>query len=75
MPRLISKRQAADVVGYHPEHIMRLARVGQFPQPVKLGAGVNSAVRFVAEEVETWISSRLSSRATEAGLPVLGDGK
>ena len=66
MTRLISKREAADYVGFHPEHIMRLARVGQFPRPVKLGPGVNCAVRFVAEEVDAWIAARLSTRDTEA---------
>jgi len=45
---------------------MRMARAGAFPGPIKLGGAANCAVRFVAEEVEAWIATRLSARATEA---------
>lgn len=62
MPFLLSKKATADLVGFHPEHVMRLARAGQFPQPVKLGGSVNCAVRFVAEEVDEWIAARMADR-------------
>jgi predicted DNA-binding transcriptional regulator AlpA len=62
MPRLISKREAAEVVGFHPEHVMRLVRSGQFPQPIKAGKAVNCAVRFVADEVDAWIAARMAAR-------------
>jgi len=65
MTRLLSKREAAEVIGFHPEHIMRLARAGAFPQPIKLGAATNCAVRFIAEEVDAWIAARLAARAIE----------
>ena len=39
MRRLLSKREAADYVGFHPEHLMRLSRDGKFPRPIKLGPG------------------------------------
>jgi predicted DNA-binding transcriptional regulator AlpA len=65
MPRLLSKRETAEIVGFHPEHLMRLARAGEFPQPIKLGAATNCAVRFIAEEVDAWIAARLAARATE----------
>lgn len=62
MGRLLSKRQTAELVGFHPEHVMRLARAGAFPQPIKLGAAPNCAVRFLADEVDAWIASRMAAR-------------
>jgi predicted DNA-binding transcriptional regulator AlpA len=65
MTRLLSKREAAEIIGFHPEHLMRLARAGEFPQPIKLGTAANCAVRFVAEEVDAWIAARLAARGPE----------
>lgn len=62
MQRLMSKRETAEHVGLHPEHLMRMARQGRFPKPIKLGSTENCAVRFVAEEVEAWISTRMAAR-------------
>jgi len=62
MRQLLSKRQAADRLGYHPEHVMRLSRAGEFPRAVRLGASPNCAVRFVADEVEAWLSARIEAR-------------
>ena len=62
MPRLISKRETAEMLGFHPEHVMRLVRAGRFPQPIKIGGSVNCAVRFVADEVEAWIAARMADR-------------
>ena len=61
--RLWSKKETAKVVGVHPEHIMRLARQGRFPRPIKLGNTENCAVRFVANEVEAWITARMAARS------------
>jgi len=79
MTRLLSKRQTAEIVGWHPEHLMRRVRSGEFPQPIKLGAATNCAVRFIAEEVDAWIAARLAARVTKptaaepvAGYPVRG---
>jgi predicted DNA-binding transcriptional regulator AlpA len=74
MMRLLSKRETAKIIGFHPEHLMRLARAGEFPQPIKLGAAANCAVRFVAEEVDAWIVARSAARATKpaAGQPARG---
>jgi predicted DNA-binding transcriptional regulator AlpA len=66
MHRLISKKETAKIVGVHPEHIMRMARQQRFPQPIKLGGSENSAVRFVADEVEVWIAAQMSARAARA---------
>jgi len=62
MPRLISKREAAEVVRFHPEHVMRLARAGKFPRPIKTGRSANCAARFVADEVDAWIAARMADR-------------
>jgi predicted DNA-binding transcriptional regulator AlpA len=66
MHRLISKKEAAKIVGVHPEHIMRMVRQHRFPQPIKLGGSENSAVRFVAEEIEVWIAAQMSAREVRA---------
>lgn len=62
MQRLISKKEAARLVGFHPEHLMRLSRHGEFPKPVRVGSGPNSAVRFVEEELDAWLQDRLAQR-------------
>jgi predicted DNA-binding transcriptional regulator AlpA len=62
----MSKRDVAELVGFHPEHVMRLARQGRFPRPIKCGAAENCAVRFVADEVEAWIAERIAQRDATA---------
>ena len=62
MARLLSKRETADLVGFHPEHVMRLARAGQFPKPIKTGNATNCAVRFIAAELDGWIAERMADR-------------
>ena len=65
MTRLLSKREVAEIIGFHPEHLMRLARAGAFPRPIKLGTATNCAVRFVAGEVDAWVAARLAARVTK----------
>jgi predicted DNA-binding transcriptional regulator AlpA len=62
MQRLLSKKEVAACVGFHPEHVMRLARQQRFPQPIKLGGASNCAVRFIVEEVEAWVAARIAER-------------
>jgi predicted DNA-binding transcriptional regulator AlpA len=62
MRRLLSKQTTANLVGYHPEHIMRLARQGRFPRPIKLGNTENCAVRFVEAEIDDYIAQRMAAR-------------
>ena len=62
MINLLTKRQVAERVGWHPEHVMREARAGRFPKPVKLGLTPQHAVRFVADEVEEWFLQRIEER-------------
>ena len=63
MAELWTKQKTAEICGYHAEHLMRLAREGRFPRPIKMGDASNCAVRFVADEVEAWITARMSARA------------
>ena len=62
MTVLITKRQVAERVGWHPEHVMREARAGRFPQPVRLGPTAQHSVRFVESEVEEWLRQRIEER-------------
>lgn len=62
MERLLSKKQAAALVGYHPEHVMRLVRQGDFPPPIRTGHGSTGAVRFVESELNAWLLSKMAER-------------
>lgn len=63
MTRLLSKKHVAQMVCFHPGHVMRLAREGKFPKPIKTGATENCAVRFLEEEIEAWIEARKHARS------------
>jgi prophage regulatory protein len=67
MRRLVGKREVGELTGYHPEHVMRLARQGKFPKPIKLGDNSGCAVRWVEQEIEQWIASRMTARGE--GVP------
>jgi predicted DNA-binding transcriptional regulator AlpA len=57
--RLISKQRAAEMLGCHPVHLMRIAGSDlSFPRPVKFGASTNCRVHFDLAEIEQWIASR-----------------
>ena len=62
MTILLSKRRVAARLGWHPEHVMREARAGRFPKPIKLGPTAQHAVRFVEDEVEEWLHRRIEAR-------------
>ncbi|HTV29273.1 MAG TPA: AlpA family phage regulatory protein [Xanthobacteraceae bacterium] len=64
MRNLLTKKTVGDRVGLHPESVMRLARAGQFPRPIKLGDGDKSSVRFVETEVDAWIAEKMATRET-----------
>ena len=66
MPRLLSKHQTAEMVGFHPEHVMRLARQGRFPKPIKTGDHQKCAVRFIADEIDAWLTQRIAARERAA---------
>ena len=63
--RFLRMKQVAELVGYHPVHIRRLAKAGKFPKPVPLG---ERAVGFVEDEVIAWQEDRIAKRdAATAG--------
>lgn len=59
--RFIRKLDTAARVGWHPSHLMRKARAGDFPQPIQLGP---NSIAFVEEEVEAWLQERADARPT-----------
>ncbi len=60
--KLLTKKEVASRLGFHPEHVMRLARNGQFPKAIKLGQSDQSAIRFSEDEVNAWIDARMLAR-------------
>ena len=62
MIRLLTKQQAAEIVGLNPATLMRLAKDGNFPQPIKLGDKDACHVRFDYDEIAEWLASRRHSR-------------
>lgn len=61
--RVLRKNEAAARVGYHPVHVMRLAKADKFPKPIKLGP---NSVGFLESEVDDWIAARVAERDDEA---------
>ena len=64
MTVILRKPVVSARTGYSTRHIDRLAKLGLFPAPARIGAHVtNGAVGFVESEVEEWLSERVGSRA------------
>ncbi len=59
---LLTKKEAARLVGLHPESVMRLARNGHFPKPLKYGPNARHSIRFVETEIQEWIEARMAER-------------
>ncbi len=59
---LLTKKEAARRVGLHPESVMRLARNGHFPKPLKYGPNARHSIRFVESEIQEWIEARMAER-------------
>ena len=62
MIRFIRKNKTSGRVGWTPVHLMREARAGRFPAPVKIGP---NSVGFVESEVDEWMKARMANRETE----------
>ena len=56
---LIRKTEAARRIGLSQGHMMRLARSGAFPSPVRISS---NSVGFVVDEVTQWIEERMAER-------------
>ncbi len=65
MPQtLLRKLVAAERVGWHPEHMMKVATDPayahlNFPKPVRMSA---NSVAFVESEIDAWIEARIAER-------------
>jgi len=76
MPQtLLRKLVAAERVGWHPEHMMRVATDPDyahldFPKPVRLG---KNSVAFVEAEIDAWIESRIADRDDQGFEPKAND--
>ncbi len=57
--------KVTDASGLSRSSVYRLARLGHFPKPVKIGL---SAVGWLSEEIDQWIAERKHS--ARAGVPV-----
>lgn len=59
---LLNKREAAARIGVNPATILRMAREGRFPSPVRVSDLPLAEFRFVESEVEEWIAARIAAR-------------
>ncbi len=66
--RFIRKLEVAKRIGWHPSHLMRMAKAGKFPKPVSLGP---NSTAFVELEVLEWMENRVADRNKP---PKLGRG-
>ena len=69
--RFLRKLVAAGRVGWHPEHMMKVATDPDyahlnFPKPVRMGA---NSVAFVESEVDDWIQARIDERDEQGFQP------
>jgi prophage regulatory protein len=53
--RLIDKKELRDLVPYHPSHIARLEKAGEFPARIRIG---RCRVAWSFHDVQTWIAAR-----------------
>jgi prophage regulatory protein len=63
-PRILRRRDVAELVGYSSVHLARLEKAGTFPKRVRLGA---NAVGWVEHEIHEWIAARVSERDQDTG--------
>ncbi len=62
MTVLLNKRKAAARIGVNPATLLRMAREGRFPVPVRLGDFTLAEFRFIESEVDEWITARVAAR-------------
>ena len=60
MQKLLTKQEVAELIGCHPESIMRMAREGRFAKAVKLHPSSRGRVRFDEADVIRWLNERKS---------------
>jgi len=63
MPRLLTAKEAADFIGWHPEYIRRLARQKRIPA-VRIGR----EWRFYLSHLQEWIAQGCPSQDEQPAL-------
>ena len=71
MLKFIRKAAAAARVGWHAEHMMKVATDPKyahvkFPNPVRVG---KNTVAFVESEIDAWMEQRVAERDDEGFVP------
>lgn len=61
--KFLRVNEVADRTGYSVPHIWRMARLGTFPKPVKLGP---NATAWLETEIIDWMQARIEQRDTAA---------
>lgn len=58
--RLIDKKELRELVPYHPSHIARLERAGEFPARIRIG---RCRVAWSLQDIQSWIAARKADAA------------
>lgn len=61
LPRIITKKELAQLVPYSAQHVLRLEKVGKFPRRIRIG---ERRVGWWLHEVLAWLEQR-----AETGKP------
>ena len=59
IPRIITKKQLAQLVPYSAQHVLRLEKVGKFPRRIQIG---ERRVGWWLHEVLAWLEQRAETR-------------
>ena len=68
---LLNKRDAAARIGVNPATLMRMAKEGRFPVPVRLSDHLLAEHRFIESEVEEWVQDRIAARDAMANREII----
>jgi predicted DNA-binding transcriptional regulator AlpA len=60
--RLLREPQVIAATGYSRASIRRLAKLGLFPAPLKLGCGQGGAIAWREDEIVAWVNARQAGR-------------
>jgi len=65
MAQLLNKKQVAELIGCHPQTVIRHASNGDFPSPIRFGG--RGHPRWGIADVQAWLSEQKSERQPEKG--------
>lgn len=61
--RLLREPEVIAATGYSRASIRRLAKLGQFPSPIKLGTGQGGAIGWREDLIFDWVDARQAGRS------------